>query len=244
MISNILTCMIAVNYLLTDSSYQCFVAATESGFPMHVVSVAAAKGGAGKSTIATSIAARAAHDVKVGMIDLNVDQATLSQWWVDRGEPDNPMLVSDLDDLTSDVEMLRESKAFDWLVIDTPPLEMSLIEAAILVADVVIVPARTSMFDLDSIEPISELCDKHRKPCLMMLSAVDARFKKLTAEAINFLNESAKTSKHSTVAKGHTSYRQSYMNAPTQGKTAAEIDKPAKPEIDTLWAEIQSAVGG
>jgi chromosome partitioning protein len=208
---------------------------------VKVVAIAAAKGGAGKSTVATSVAARASKDVRVGMIDLNVDQATLSQWWVDRGEPGNPALITDISDLASDVDMLREQATFDWIVIDTPPLEMGLIEASIMVADVVIVPARTSMFDLDAIEPIADLCDKHRTPCRFMLSAVDPRFKKLTQEATGYIADMASACKFGEVSSAHTSYKAAYMNAPTNGRSAAEIDKSIVPETDQLWSEIQAA---
>lgn len=210
---------------------------------MKVVAIAAAKGGVGKSSIASSVAARASRDVSVGMIDLNVDQATLSQWWVDRGEPDNPALITDISDLARDIKALRKQRACDWIVIDTPPLEMDLIEAAVMVSDVVIVPARTSMFDLDALEPITELCERHRTPCRFMLSAVDPRFKKLTTEARHYLADLADAYKYGAVSEAHTSYKQSYMNAPTRGKSAAEIDKSVAAETDRLWAEIQAVAG-
>ena len=139
--------------------------------------------------------------------------------------------------------MLRKQDVFDWVVIDTPPLEMGLIEASILVADVVIVPARTSMFDLDAVEPIADLCDKHRTPCRFMLSAVDPRFKKLTAEATGFIANMAEACKQGEVSRANTTYQAAYMNAPTKGKAAAEIDKSIVPETDRLWSEIQEAAG-
>ena len=50
---------------------------------MKTITVAAAKGGCGKSTITTALAARAAHDsLRVARFDLNADQGNLTQWWM------------------------------------------------------------------------------------------------------------------------------------------------------------------
>ena len=38
------------------------------------------------------LAARAAEEARVALLDLNADQANLTQWWFSRGEPDNPQL--------------------------------------------------------------------------------------------------------------------------------------------------------
>lgn len=55
---------------------------------MKTVTVAATKGGSGKSTLVTLLAARAAEDrFRTAMFDLNGDQGSLSQWWIIRGEP-------------------------------------------------------------------------------------------------------------------------------------------------------------
>jgi chromosome partitioning protein len=97
---------------------------------MKTLAVAASKGGSGKTTIASALAARASKEgLRVAMMDLNADQGNLTQWWMLRGQPMNPRLILDIENVPEDVKMLEAAK-FDWLIIDTPPAEMDLIEQA------------------------------------------------------------------------------------------------------------------
>src|SRR5579864_1200728 len=108
---------------------------------MKTIAIASAKGGSGKSSIAAALAVRACQDTpKVAMMDLNLDQGSLTQWWTVRGSPDVPGLAVNIENVPRDVKTL--ATAYDWLFIDTPPAEMDLIEQAIAVADAVLVPVR------------------------------------------------------------------------------------------------------
>ncbi len=108
---------------------------------MKVVTVAAAKGGTGKTTVTAALAVRAAAEsTRVAMFDLNADQGDLTNWWVLRGEPMWPRVV-DVENISRDVEVLRK-EAFDWLFIDCPPVELDIIEAAIVKSDAVVIPVR------------------------------------------------------------------------------------------------------
>ena len=155
----------------------------ESRFPwvgwvsMKVITVAAPKGGSGKSTLVTALAARASlESARVAMFDLNSDQANLTQWHILRGEPPNPALVP-VEKISRDTEVLRNEK-FDWLIIDTPPLDLDVIEAAVAVADAVIIPVRASIFDIGAITCVVEMCRERRKPYAFVLSAVDGKMPK------------------------------------------------------------------
>ena len=151
---------------------------------MRAIAIASAKGGSGKSTIACALAARASKEsMRVAMMDLNPDQGNLSQWWALRGQPMNPRLITDIQNIPEDVSVLARA-GFDWLIIDTPPLEMDFIEQAIAVADFVLVPVRTSMFDVSALDALIAMCKHHRRSFGFVLSAVDAKFKKLTSETI------------------------------------------------------------
>ena len=66
------------------------------------------------------------------MSDLNFDKG-LWQWWGMRGRPESPKLIDedDIEKIPRDVKKL--AAAYDWLFIDTPPLDMDVIEQAIAV---------------------------------------------------------------------------------------------------------------
>jgi chromosome partitioning protein len=103
-----------------------------SGRLLKVVTVAAPKGGSGKTTLVSALAVRAAlESARVAMFDLNSDQANLTQWYILRGDPPNPVLV-EVEKISRDTEVLRNEK-FEWLLIDTPPLDLDVIEAAVAV---------------------------------------------------------------------------------------------------------------
>ena len=152
---------------------------------MRVITIAAPKGGSGKSTATSILAARAALDGdRVALLDLNADQASLTQWWISRGEPENPELFELEDTLNSAITFLH-GDGYHWLFIDTPPLDIGLIENAVIKSHAVLIPVRASIFDIGAILPITEICQERQKPFAFLLSAVDTRtqFRKLNEMA-------------------------------------------------------------
>ena len=116
---------------------------------MKVVTIAAAKGGSCKSTVSLSLAVAAVQEgLRVALFDLNADQGDLTKWWKLRGEPKNPRLI-DVEHISRDIEVLRGGK-FDYLLIDTPPLDLDVIENSILKSDAVVIPVRPSFFDVEA----------------------------------------------------------------------------------------------
>lgn len=217
----------------------------------RVIAIVAGKGGTGKTTLATALAVLASKQGKAALIDLNEDQANASQWWVDRGRPDNPNLLFDFDNLKAFITGERERGLYNWIVIDTPPIGTGIIEGSIAVADVAVLPSRASVFDLDMVDAILGACDKHHVPCIAALAARDAqRMRKITAEAEENLREAVGDHDIAKIANhvkddggiGGTSYRAEYVNAVTVGKSAYETDKAAREEIDALWKQIEAAV--
>ena len=199
---------------------------------MKVVTVASSKGGTGKSTAVTVLAAKAVEDGKrVAIFDLNADQASLTAWWYYRGEPDNPWLP-EVENLNARVDELEQHK-FDWLFIDTPPLDIELVEHAIVVADAVVIPVRAGIFDTGAMMPVVETCRQRRKPHSFLMSAFDPKFKKLNEAAMTELLKDA------SIFSSKLTYKQAYINSLTIGKAGFEIDKALLPEVDLLWLEVQ-----
>ena len=199
---------------------------------MKVVSICAAKGGCTKTTVTSSLATRAAQESRrVALFDLNGDQGDLTQWWILRGHPANPRLI-EVEKISQDIEALRAEK-FGWLFIDTPPFDLDIIENAVLKSDCVIIPVRPSMFDINGVVPVVEMCRERRKPYSFLLSAVDAKMSKLTESAMSALVNDG------PIFATRISYRQSYITAIPRGKAGAEVDESLQPEIDNLWVEVK-----
>jgi chromosome partitioning protein len=199
---------------------------------MKIVSICAAKGGCTKSSVTASLAVRASGESRrIALFDLNGDQGDLTQWWILRGHPANPRII-EVEKISQDIEVLRAEK-FDWLFIDTPPVDLDIIENAVLKSDCVIIPVRPSMFDINGVTPVVEMCRERRKPYSFLLSAVDAKMPKLTESAMSALVNDGQ------IFASRISYRQSYITAISRGKTGAEIDQSLQTEIDNLWVEVK-----
>ncbi len=113
------------------------------------VAVLNEKGGVGKSTIATNIAA-AAHLSGRRTILLDLDkQGTSFDWYSARRENSklNGLTVARADKAL-DLRKFRElSKGFDVAVCDGPPHTGDITRAAAVAADVVVIPLRPGFFD-------------------------------------------------------------------------------------------------
>jgi chromosome partitioning protein len=203
---------------------------------MKVITIAAAKGGATKTTLTLCLAVRAAQEsAKVALFDLNSDQGDLTSWWLLRGEPFNPRVI-EVEKIARDVEVLRQ-EGFDYLLIDTPPGELGVTESAILKSDAVLIPVRPSFFDMNAVTPIVEMSRERHKPYSFVLSAVDSKMPKLVESTMAALVN------HGPILATRIRYLQPYISSVMRGKSAAEVDKTLQPEIDNLWAEVKRLAG-
>jgi cellulose biosynthesis protein BcsQ len=91
---------------------------------MKVVTIAAAKGGATKSTVTALLAVRAAKGGKrVALFDLNGDQGDLTQWYALRSKPKRGpsfLRLIPVQKISLDIEVCR-AEGFDFVFMDTPP---------------------------------------------------------------------------------------------------------------------------
>jgi chromosome partitioning protein len=203
---------------------------------VKVVTIAAAKGGSCKSTVCLSLAVGAVQEgLRVALFDLNADQGDLTKWWKLRGEPKNPRLI-EVEHISRDIEVLRSGK-FDYLLIDTPPLDLDVIENAIMKSDAVIIPVRPSFFDVDAVTAVVEMCKRRRRPYSILIAAVDTKMPKLIDTAMAALVSDG------PIFATRLRYLQPYILSIQRGRSAAEIDRTIAPEIDRLWTEVKILAG-
>ncbi|CAA2141309.1 ParA family protein [Hyphomicrobium sp. ghe19] len=203
-----------------------------------VIAIGSGKGGSGKTTLTVTLAVRASKEARrVAIIDLNSDQGNLSQWWLIRGEPDNPLLFDDFGDLDTLLSTLRRQK-YEWVFLDCPPGDLDLTESAIMASDAVLVPVKASAFDAWAAESVTEICKRRKVPFAFILTAVDSKMKTLNAHAIKNLSAEGQ------VFKSSMAYKASQINAVVAGKAGFEADKELKPEADAIFTELKSLAGG
>lgn len=203
---------------------------------MLVIGVLNSKGGVGKSTLTAAFAVRAAQDNAVCVVDLD-SQGSYSDWYMRRGSPDNPALLTGEDRASDAVEALRLSAPYEIILLDGPPGSLIVTEDAIKICDLVVIPMRASGVDLMASQDCVRLCQRNGTPFLCVLNDVNSReARSLGENARNTL-----LTYRIPIARTSVAHRVAYINAMTTGKTGSEKDKAAAAEIDALWIEIKQA---
>ena len=141
-----------------------------------VIAIAQQKGGAGKSTVAASLAAAlAAAGQRVALLDTD-PQATLSRWWALRqGQARAAPLTFEAPSgwrVTGAIERLRRDH--DVLIIDTAPHAETDSRVAIRVAGLVVVPMQPAGPDLWASEATLKLSAAEKRMACILLNRVPA----------------------------------------------------------------------
>jgi len=130
---------------------------------MLVIGVLNSKGGVGKSTLTAAFAVRASHDNTVCVVDLD-SQGSYSDWYMRRGSPDNPALLTGEDRASDAIEALRLTAPYEIVLLDGPPGSLTVTEDAIKVCDLVVIPMRASGLDLVASQTVCGSVSRSGRP--------------------------------------------------------------------------------
>jgi chromosome partitioning protein len=123
---------------------------------MHVVALIAQKGGVGKSTLALSLAV-AAEQAGIASLIIDLDpQATVCKWG-DRRQADAPLVIDAQPSRLANALGKAKEGGIGFTVIDTPPRSAEAALAAAKVADLVVIPVRPQIYDLETIPTALDL---------------------------------------------------------------------------------------
>jgi chromosome partitioning protein len=206
---------------------------------MKIVAIVSQKGGAGKTTLAVHLAARASKDgLQAVIVDLD-PQATASSWGDWRGG-DNPVVVAAPHTrLEATLAAAREGGT-DFLIIDTPPSADAAAVAAARAADLVLIPTRASAFDLHAIRTTGELMKIAQKPAYVVLNAVPPRSASVIDEAAEVVR-----SLSLGLAPACLVDRAAFRHAVINGQTAVEFEPGSKAasEVQLLYMWMCGQLG-
>ncbi len=199
-----------------------------------VITVAATKGGVGKTTLTLNLAAaaEAAGHGPAAMIDMD-PQGSLSHLYNRRkGETGPVMLACENGDLSGAIEAAMAS-GIRLVVIDTPPAFLDVTRACVSAADLVVVPARPSPLDLEAVGPTIDIVEEAGKPLVLVVNAAKARTR-LKGDAARVLAQ------HGKVAPVDLIDRIVYSEAMIEGLSATEHDPggQATKEVRQLYDYI------
>jgi chromosome partitioning protein len=147
---------------------------------MKTIALIAQKGGTGKTTVALSLAVAAAQAKAVTVI-IDLDpQASACNWGDRRGHAgikDSPVIIIDAQParLANALAKAAES-GVDFAIIDTPARSEQAALAAAKAADVVLIPCRPQVYDLETVPNSRDLVAlAGDKPVVVLLNAVPSR---------------------------------------------------------------------
>jgi chromosome partitioning protein len=143
---------------------------------MRTVVFSCLKGGSGKTTHSAHFAVTLEAIGKGPVVTIDLDpQGSFADWWNARAA-DTPAFaklesVSELGDKHAQLG----DAGFAWCVIDTPPASGSVNEAAIFLADIVVIPVKPSPHDLRAAAHTVELCERAGKKFFFLLNEVSGK---------------------------------------------------------------------
>ncbi len=204
----------------------------------HVICVAQQKGGSGKTTIAANLAvafARAGH--AVALLDTD-PQGSLGRWFMTRrelGGEDMGFSTASAWGVSYECDKLR--KAYDFVIIDTPPKVDADLRPALRVADLVIVPVAASQVDVWATESVLDLAKREGRPVMIVLNRAK--------QGTRVLDEVGKSLDEFEVLRSDAMLgnRVAYAETLGQGLGVLERGRGAwTTEVEGLAAEVRAAL--
>ena len=139
---------------------------------MNVITLASRKGGAGKSTLTAQLAAQA-HALGKRTLIIDADpQGSLSLWHSLRNDG-QPKLVTPERGLDRALAFAM-IEGTDYVFIDTAPTMWVVVQEAVRVATMVLIPARPGFFDLAAVRETVKVARERDRPYAVVINA--ARF--------------------------------------------------------------------
>src|SRR5258708_16946617 len=136
---------------------------------MNVITLASRKGGAGKSTLTAQLAAQA-HALGKRVLVIDADPQASLTLWHSRRTQDGLRLVTPERGLDRALAFAM-IEGTDYVFIDTAPTTWVVVQEAIRVATMVLIPARPGFFDLAAVAETVKPCPGRDKPYAAFINA-------------------------------------------------------------------------
>lgn len=206
---------------------------------MKTLSVVSQKGGSGRTTLSVNLAV-AAERAGLSCAICDLDPQASGWKWSQRRKTEAPEVLTAVAEQLESIQAKATAGGLDLLIIDSAPHADRAALLACKAADLVLVPTRASILDLDALKPVLELVEMAKRPALAVLNGVSTTTSLDVDEA-----------RDAITARGvelHASYiheRVIYKRSLIDGRTVIEVgsDPKAVREIETLFGAIVERLG-
>ena len=208
---------------------------------MNVITFASRKGGVGKSTLTAHISAFA-HVSGHRCLIIDADpQGSLTLWHATRPDVGLPLrnAAQGIDRLVASAQI----DGVEWVFIDTAPTTWVVVQEAIRVATIVVIPVRPGFFDVAAVLDTVKTARERNKPYAVVINAAPVKREQKEAPAVAVTR--AEFDRLSIpVWSGQISQRTALLGSLAAGASAGELhgDPACGTEIASLWSAIERSV--
>lgn len=205
---------------------------------MHVILIAAQKGGAGKSTLAAHFGALAGLDGRTLLVDAD-PQGSLLFWSRRRADGGPSVARADATNVRGLLDMARR-EGVAWSIIDSPPHNGALISLLMSRATLTLIPVRPGPFDLDAVGATLAMARQLKAPMACIINAAPVVTRGGGQASVVAETRAVLAAMGAPVLPGQVSQRASLSHALILGQSVGEYDPEgrATAEIGAMWSNV------
>ncbi len=209
----------------------------------QIIGIVQVKGGVGRSTIATNLAAIYSIKKPTALIDCDLPQGTSASWYAVRKAevpPQNLTLatVNDHNDLLTCCQELAQKHRY--VIIDAPPRLAEMTRRIIMLSNLCLVPLGASAAEIwSTADLVGTIGEAQEQKFGIDVRIIWNRFRGQTREAQE-LSEAASQELGLKALNSKLGYRVAYSEALARGLSVDEwLDRSAHAEMQALAAEVK-----
>lgn len=204
---------------------------------MKTIAIISQKGGAGKSTLAVCLAVEAQRQGQDTLLIDADNQANVFKW-SQRRDSELPVVLSAQTVMVPQHLAMAQANSAAYTIIDTPgKADRESLECA-KHADLVVIPTRANLFDIESISTTIDMVNSLRKPHLVVVNALHPN----SMRKFHDLRTALETEYRAAVFPSYISQRAAYADCIFDGTSPQEHEGEdggkASQEIELLYEYI------